>query len=171
LLTLFGKIISYIFILANTQQAALTACNETGLLYNEGQLVLQVAVNRTKANNTDLNLELSRPYQFNLKPCSITTGHVVIAYLAHLDSLEVPAILKTPEVKHYDALWSQERASRSCPGRTVGDVWEYQGLKPVCISEAKHIFFTSSNSSWKKEKCPPTYFKPVKHYKKIKRRC
>lgn len=171
MLLLFQKVISYIFILANTHPAALTACNETGQLYYEGQLVLQVAVNRSKANNTELNFELSRPYQFNLKPCKITTEHILIAYMAHLDYLiKVPDLIKSNQIRNYDSLWSQDSNSKSCQGMTVGDVWEYHGLRPVCISDAKHIFF-SSPVSWKKDKCPPKTFRPVKHYKKIKRRC
>jgi hypothetical protein len=155
-------------ILDPIEPAALTACNEAGLEYSEGARVLQVAVNRTYSRKLDLNSVLSQKHQFNLKKCPYTANHLVLGLQAKSDSLEVPGILKNKKIEYYDALWSQDSKSKKCPEFTVGDVWEYNGLEPVCSSPLKHIFFKQVRNN---PGCPTPEFVPKKLYRKVKVKC
>jgi hypothetical protein len=146
------------------EPAALTACNETGGSFYEGALVLQVAVNRSKRYNTSLNSELTKPYQFNTKPCATTEVHYLLAFYAHRDMLPTPSVVKQASVLYYDSQWSQDNTHRKCPGYTIGDVWEYAGLVPVYRSALNHIFYTPKDN---KPGCPVD-FVPTKRYVKFK---
>ena len=157
-----------ILILGYIEPAALTACNEAGLEYSEGARVLQVAVNRTQTKNLNLNEVLLQKHQFNQKKCAYTTEHLALGINALNNQLAVPAILKNKHIEYYDALWSQERQSNKCPGYTVGDVWEYNGLVPVCSSPLHHIFFKQVKNT---PGCPNPDFVPKKLYRKVKVKC
>ena len=146
--------------------AANTACNEAGQDFYEGAMVLQVAINRSHARNLDLNTILLEKYQFNPhKKCEISEIHYTLAVLAHLDLLPVPQKIKDTTVQFYDALWSQENAHSKCPGHTIGDVWEYNGLTPVFKSTNQHIFFRKVKNI---PGCPEPTYLAKKYYKKIK---
>ncbi len=155
-------------ILDKVEPAALTACNEAGLEYSEGARVLQIAVNRTYSRKLDLNSVLSQKHQFNLKNCRYTLGHVALGVQAANNSLEVSSLLKNKQIEYYDALWSQDSRSKKCPEFTVGDVWEYNGLIPVCESPLKHIFFKQVKNN---PGCPTPGFVPKKLYKKVRVKC
>lgn len=150
--------------LLELEHAAKTACNEAGTDYLEGALVLQVAVNRSKLNNTSLDHELTKPHQFNpYKPCpSIALAHYVLAILAYNNSLPAPSIVKQLNTTHYDSEWSQARKSNKCDNKyTVGELWEYWGYKIVYRSKANHLFFRSTKNN---PGCPDYAYKSTKQY-------
>jgi hypothetical protein len=149
-------------------EAALTACNETGLEYSEGSRVLQVAVNRALYRDIPLVTVLKEKHQFNLKKCELSLGHFILGIEATKNSLIVPSILIDERIRYYDSLWSQERLSNKCPGYTVGDMWEHAGLVPVCKSPINHIFFKQTGNN---PGCPSSDWKPTKRYKGKLRKC
>jgi hypothetical protein len=151
----------------NLQPAALTACNEAGTNIYEGALVLQIAVNRSKKNQTTLNHELTLPNQFNpYKECStLSIDHFRIAIAAHSDALEVPSVIKNTKITYYDSRASQSTYTNKCPGYTVGDKWEYNGLIPVFRSDVDHIFFIQTKNQ---PGCPPKDYTPPRKYLAIK---
>jgi hypothetical protein len=146
------------------EHAAKTACNEAGTDYLEGAMVLQVAVNRSKLNNTSLDYELTKPNQFNpFKKCpSIALAHYVLAILAYSDALPTPSIVKHTNTTHYDSQWSQSRISTKCDSMyTVGELWEYWGYKIVYRSKANHLFFKATKNN---PGCPSNNYKSTKQY-------
>ena len=155
-------------LLPGVEEAALTACNEAGIEYLEGQYVLQVAVNRSKHRKLTLQHVLSEKGQFNLKKCDITPGHLFLGIIAYFNLLNSPKLINTTKVRYYDALWSQERNSSKCPGFTVGQMWEYAGLLPVCKSSINHIFFHQVGNN---PGCPSKEWKPRSLYRKRLPKC
>lgn len=155
-------------VLEQLSPAILTVCNETRHDIPEGERVLQVAVNRSLKRNKKLFNVLTEKYQFNTKKCQATLEHLRIALKAYQNTLDTPGILKNKSVEYYDGLFSQDTNSSKCPGYTVGDVWEYNGLVPVCRSPLWHIFFKQVAN---KPGCPPPTYKPLKLYKKVKIKC